>query len=116
MGAEILLHRPDVLVLAELDKRYEIGMQLDIHANYESVWKKKKKDFYEDGSAVFYNTDRLKKVKELLCFIETDGKVNDQVIVAVELARADFNPQYPNDDFDSFVVAGIPLKSTKGAK
>jgi len=110
--AEILMHNPDVLVMAELDKRFDIGMQLDIHRNYESVWKKKKKDFYEDGSGVFFNTNRLKKVKELHEFIKDPktGKDSDQVIVAVELARADDNLQ---DDFESFVVAGVHLKSTK---
>jgi len=109
--AEILRVKPDVVVLVELDKRLDIGMQLDIHDTYQSIWKKKKKDFYEDGTGIFYNTKRLKKVDELMTFIESPkGKKNDQVIVAAELAPTSDNE---TDDFESFVVCGIHLKSKK---
>jgi len=111
--AEVLRYMPDVMVINELDRRTDLDLALERYG-YRSVWKKKKKDFYEDGTGVYYQSRRFKMVNQLMMFIEKkDGALQDQVLVAVELGRADGNK---TDDFAPFVVAGIHLKSTKAQK
>jgi mRNA deadenylase 3'-5' endonuclease subunit Ccr4 len=112
--AEIIHYQPDVLVLVELDHYEDIRMVLQEDFGYQSIWKKKNKNFYTDGTGIFWKKDRFdsgkiwkKPLAKKLGSIEEA----DQVFVAVELRPSD-----SSEEFTPFVVGGCHLKSTKAAK
>jgi len=109
--AEIIKYSPDVFVLVELDHYEDIRLILQEDFGYESVWKKKNKPFYDDGTGIFWKKKRFKQrkiVKKALARSFNSPDEADQVLVAVELSAA-----FPNEDFVPFVIAGCHLKSTK---
>jgi len=80
-----------------------------------SVWKKKNKNFYTDGTGIFWKKNKFiagKIYKQPLAREMGSPKQADQVFVAVELwARWD-----SGERFAPFVVGGCHLKSTKQSK
>jgi len=113
--AEIIKYAPDVLVLVELDHYEDIRFILQEDFGYESIWKKKNKNFYTDGTGIFWRKDRFESGKVYMKpLMKSLGKKAeaDQVFVAVELSCLG----YEGDDFDKFVIGGCHLKSTKKSK
>merc|ERR1712060_252301 len=109
--AEIIKYKPDIFVLVELDHYEDIRIILQEDYGYESVWKKKNKPFYDDGTGIFWKKERFEQskiVKKALSRSFNSPDEADQVLVAVELSAA-----RPNEDFVPFVIAGCHLKSTK---
>jgi len=113
--AEIIKHEPDVVILVELDHYEDIRFILQEDFGYASVWKKKNKNFYTDGTGIFWKKERFRSsriykkplAKKLGSQVEAD-----QVFVAVELSPA----LTGGEDFTPFVVGGCHLKSTKKSK
>jgi len=113
--AEIIKYDPDVLVLVELDHYEDIRFVLQEDFQYESIWKKKNKNFYTDGTGIFWKRNRFKSgrvYKKPLMKSLGLSKEADQVFVAVELESL----RYHGENFAKFVVGGCHLKSTKKSK
>jgi len=113
--AEIIKYSPDVLVVVELDHYEDIRFILQEDFGYESIWKKKNRNFYTDGTGIFWKKERFEsghKYKKPLAKELGSLKEADQVFVAVEL----FPRKELGDDFIPFVVGGCHLKSTKKSK
>jgi len=113
--AEIIKYDPDIVVLVELDHYEGIRLILQEDFGYASIWKKKNKNFYTDGTGIFWKKDRFRSgkiYKKPLAKKLGSSAEADQVFVAVE-----FSPQVARgDDFTPFVVGGCHLKSTKASK
>merc|ERR1719419_648314 len=112
--AEILKHNPDILITVELDHYEDLSYVLEEDYGYKSVWEKKNRMFYSDGTGIFWKDNRFnveKVVKTPLRKSLGDEQFVDQVLVAVKLC-----PNSSMNDFTPFVVAGIHLKSTNKAK
>jgi len=113
--AEIIKYKPDVLVLVELDHYEDIRFVLQEDFRYESIWKKKNKNFYTDGTGIFWRKDRFesgKVYKQPLMKSLGLSKEADQVFVAVELSSREDK----GENFVKFVLGGCHLKSTKKSK
>jgi len=113
--AEIVKYDPDVLVLVELDHYEDIRLFLQEDLGYESVWKKKNKNFYTDGTGIFWKKNRFtagKIYKQPLAKEVGSEKKADQVFVAVEL----FVSTDSSEHSARFVLGGCHLKSTKKSK
>jgi len=113
--SEIIKYDPDVLVLVELDHYEDIRFVLQEDFGYQSVWKKKNKNFYTDGTGIFWKKDKFdsrKMYKKPLTKKLGSPKETDQVFVAVEL----FPSKESGENFVPFVVGGCHLKSTKASK
>jgi len=110
--AEICKWAPDIIVLVELDHYEDIRIVLQEDYGYDSVWKKKNKNFYTDGTGIFWKKERFKSTKiykkPLKKKLDSPNSA-DQVFVAIQLSPQD------NESFAPFVVAGCHLKSTKAS-
>jgi endonuclease/exonuclease/phosphatase family metal-dependent hydrolase len=112
--AEIIKYDPDILIVVELDHYEDIRLVLQEDFEYENIWKKKNKNFYTDGTGIFWKKNRFQFGKiymEPLMNSKSTAEA-DQIFVAVEL-----HPQVDaGEDFAPFVVCGAHLKSTKKSK
>jgi len=113
--SEVLRHDPDVISMVELDHFPEMLEALASHG-YKGIWLKKNRDFYADGTGLFYKTNRFKEAKKVQQpFLkngkEPEGKPADQIFCGISLENV-----RKEDDFSPFLFAGFHLKSTKKEK
>jgi len=110
----VIEHDPDVLVIVELDHYEDLRLILEEDYGYHSVFKKKNKPFYADGTGIFWKSSRFKSgtiYREPLLKKQGSSDDADQIFVAVELS-----PRNEKCDTSPFVIAGGHLKSTKKEK